>query len=184
VKAGDTELVRLDRLNPINVGFSVPEQSLKSLRATGKARRFPVDVETRETPPTRLTGLVDFLDNTVDTNTGTIRMKARFSNEARKLWPGQYVDVVLKLAEQPRAIVIPLLALQSGQQGDYVYVAQAGLAKMRPVVVDRIVGNQVVIRTGLTAGEQVVTDGQFQLSEGSRLQVKSGRPEIKPVARQ
>lgn len=184
VKAGDTELVRLDRMNPINVGFSVPEQSLKSLRASGKARRFPVGVETRETPPTRLTGQVDFLDNTVDTNTGTIRMKAGFSNEARKLWPGQYVDVVLKLAQQANAVVIPLLALQSGQQGDYVFVARAGLAKIRPVVVDRIVGNQVVIRSGLSAGEQVVTDGQFQLSDGSRLQVKTGTSEVKPVANQ
>ncbi len=181
VKLGDTELVQLDRLNPINVGFSVPEQELKSVRTLAKARRFPVAVETRETPPTQLTGLVDFLDNTVDTNTGTIRMKARFANETRKLWPGQFVDVVLKLAEQANAVVIPLPALQSGQQGDYVFVAQGGLAKMRPVVVDRIVGNQVVIRSGLAAGQQVVTDGQFQLSDGSKLQVKSGLSEIKPA---
>lgn len=174
VKVGDTELVRLDRMTPINVGFSIPEQSLKTLRTqASQTRRFPALVTTRETPPTQLTGLVDFLDNAVDTNTGTIRMKARFKNEARKLWPGQFVDVLLRLAEQPHAVVIPLPALQSGQQGDYVFVAQSGLAKMRPIVVDRIVGQQVVIKSGLKPGEQVVTDGQFQLSDGSKLQIKS-----------
>ncbi|WP_373531275.1 efflux RND transporter periplasmic adaptor subunit [Vampirovibrio sp.] len=174
VKIGDTPLIRLDRLNPIDVGFSIPEQSLKSVRTAGRTRQFPALVETRETPPSQLSGVVDFLDSTVDTNTGTIRMKARFENAERKLWPGQFVDVVLNLAQQPNAVVIPTQALQSGQQGDYVYVAVNGKAEMRPVVMDRTVKNLTVIRSGLAAGEQVVTDGQFQLSNGSLLKVKSG----------
>lgn len=172
VSAGTTELVQLDRLDPIYVGFSVPEQSLKEIRAKSKSRQFPVSVETREDPPTKLSGMVNFLDNTVDTNTGTIRMKATFSNAKRLLWPGQFVDVVLHLAQQPNAIVIPSQALQSGQNGDYVFVSSQGKAEMRPVSVDRIIDNSVVIRSGLKVGEQVVTDGQFQLSNGSLLKIK------------
>jgi multidrug efflux system membrane fusion protein len=181
VKAGDTPLVRLDQLNPIDVGFSIPEQSLKSLRTAGNTRQFPVTVETRENPPSQISGLVNFLDSTVDTSTGTIRMKARFQNADRRLWPGQFVDVVLNLAQQPNAVVIPVQALQSGQQGDYVYVAVKGTAAMRPVVLDRTIKNWAVIRSGLDPGEQVVTDGQFQLSNGSILHVKSARVESAPV---
>lgn len=172
VSVGTTELIQIDRLNPIYVGFSVPEQSLKEIRTQARTRQFPVTVETREDPPTRLSGAVNFLDNTVDTNTGTIRMKATFSNENRLLWPGQFVDVVLNLAQQPNAVVIPLQALQSGQSGDYVFVAVGEKAQMRAVLVDRIVDDRVVVRTGLKAGEVVVTDGQFQLSNGSRLKIK------------
>lgn len=172
VRPGETELVRLDKLNPIYVGFSVPEQELKEIRTRANARKFPVTVETREDPPTHLAGVVNFLDNTVDTNTGTIRMKATFNNSRRLLWPGQFVDVVLNLAQQPNAVVIPSTALQSGQNGDYVFVAVNGKAEMRPVVVDRIVDEFTVIRSGVTPGEPVVTDGQFQLSNGSLLQVK------------
>lgn len=172
VSVGTTELVQVDRLNPIYVGFSVPEQSLKEIRTHGKSRQFPVSVETREDPPTKLSGTVNFLDNTVDTNTGTIRMKATFANENRLLWPGQFVDVILNLAQQPNAVVIPSQALQSGQNGDYVFVANQGKAEMRPIVVDRIIDNLIVVRSGLKAGEQVVTDGQFQLSNGSLLKTK------------
>jgi multidrug efflux system membrane fusion protein len=181
VKPGDTPLVRLDRLNPIDVGFSIPEQSLKSLRTAGNTRQLPVTVETRENPPSQISGFINFLDSTVDTSTGTIRMKARFQNADRKLWPGQFVDVVLNLAQQSNAVVIPIQALQSGQQGDYVYVALNGKAEMRPVVMDRAVKNLAVIRSGLKPGEQVVTDGQFQLSNGSILHVKSEKVESVPV---
>lgn len=172
VQTGVTPLVVLDRINPIYVGFSVPEQSLKSVKTNANTRKFPVVVKTKEEPPTSLTGVVNFLDNTVDTNTGTIRMKALFQNENR-LWPGQFVDVVLNLAEQPNAIVVSSQAIQSGQSGDYVFVAAAdNRAEMRPVVVDRVVGDSTVIRSGLRPGEQVVVDGQFQLSPGSLLKVK------------
>ncbi len=171
VRVGETELVRLDRLNPIYVGFSVPEQELKAVKTRSNTRQFPVTVETRESPPTVLSGTVNFLENMVDTNTGTIRMKAIFQNQ-NKLWPGQFVDVVLNLAEEPNAIVVPSQAVQSGQNGDYVFVANANQAEMRPVVVDRVVGNWTVVRSGLKLGEKVVTDGQFQLSQGSLLKIK------------
>ena len=174
VQTNTTAMVVLDQLNPIYVGFSIPEQNLASVWAHGKARRFPVAVMTRETPPARLTGTLNFMENTVDTNTGTLRLKATFENRHR-LWPGQFVDVFLELAQEPNAIVIPSQAVQSGQRGDYVFVAQDGKAKLQAVIVDRVVNDMAVIRNGLKVGDKVVTDGQFQLTPGSPIR-EAGRP--------
>lgn len=172
VKTNDTVMVSVDQINPIYVGFSIPEQSLKSVKLRAGEKSLPVSIKTREVPPTLMTGRVNFLENTVDTTTGTIRMKALFQNQNR-LWPGQFVDVMLNLANEPNAVVIPSQAIQSGQQGDYVYVAQGSQAQMRSIVVDRIVGNLAVVRRGLQPGERIVTDGQFQLTPGSPIKVKS-----------
>lgn len=172
VKTNDTLLVTIDQINPIHVGFSLPEQSMKSVKLQAGEKNLPVSIITRETPPTQMTGRVNFMENTVDVSTGTIRLKALFQNP-NKLWPGQFVDVKLKLATESNVVVIPSQAIQSGQNGDYVFVAQNGKADMRPVTIDRIIDNLAVVRTGLKTGEQVVIDGQFQLSQGSPLKVKS-----------
>ncbi len=168
VQTNTTAMVVLDQINPIYVGFSIPEQNLGDVWAHGKAKRYPVSVITRETPPSTLTGTLNFMENTVDTNTGTLRLKAVFQNQQR-LWPGQFVDVFLQLAEEPNALVIPSEAIQSGQKGDYVFVAEQGKAKLQAVVVDRIVNDMAVIRNGLKVGDRVVTDGQFQLTPGAPL---------------
>jgi multidrug efflux system membrane fusion protein len=166
VQTNSTPMVVLDQLNPIYVGFSIPEQSTDAVRAAHSAKPFTVSVITRENPPHTLTGKLRFMENTVDTSTGTLRLKATFQNEHR-LWPGQFVDVNLQLAEEPNALIIPSQAVQSGQKGDYVFVSQNGKAQMRAVIVDRVVQDMAVIRSGLKLGEQVVTDGQFQLVPGS-----------------
>ncbi len=171
VKTSDTLLVSIDQINPIYVGFSLPEQSLKSVKLQTGEKNLPVSIITRENPPTQMTGRVNFMENTVDTATGTIRLKALFQNSNR-LWPGQFVDIKLNLATEPNAVVVPSQAIQSGQNGDYVFVAQNGKADMRPVIIDRIVDNLAVVRSGVKPGEQVVVDGQFQLSQGSPLKVK------------
>lgn len=163
VQSNSTELVVLSQVNPINVAFSIPEQSMDDVRVAANAKPYTVAVKTRENPPTVLHGRLNFMENTVDTSTGTIRLKAVFDNQNR-LWPGQFVDVSLYLAEQRNELVIPSQAVQSGQKGDYVFVAQDGVAKLRPIVINRVVNNMAVISSGLRAGEQVVTDGQFQLS--------------------
>jgi membrane fusion protein, multidrug efflux system len=174
VQSNSTELVVLSKVNPINVAFSIPEQSMDDVRVAADARPHTVSVKTRENPPTTLYGKLNFMENTVDTSTGTIRLKAVFDNQNR-LWPGQFVDVSLYLAEQPNALVIPSQAVQSGQKGDYVFVAQDGQAQLRPVTVNRIVNDMAVISAGLRAGEPVVTDGQFQLSPGSPIRL-AGKP--------
>lgn len=172
VKTNDTIMVSVDQINPIYVGFSIPEQSLNQVKVRAGEKNLPVTIKTRETPPMNLTGQVNFLENTVDTTTGTIRLKAVFQNQNR-LWPGQFVDVMLTLANEPNAVVIPSQAIQSGQQGDYVYIAQSGKAHMRSIVVDRIVDNLAVVRTGVSPGERIVVDGQFQLTADSPIKVKS-----------
>jgi multidrug efflux system membrane fusion protein len=174
VKTNDTELVVLAKLNPINVTFSIPEQSMGEVRSAASTHPYTVSVKTRENPPTTLFGRLNFMENTVDTATGTIRLKASFDNQNR-LWPGQFVDVSLYLAEQPNALVIPSQAIQSGQKGDYVFVAKQNQAELRPIVVDRIVDDMAVVKAGLQAGEPVVTDGQFQLAPNAPIRV-AGKP--------
>lgn len=162
VKNNETLLVALDQINPINVGFSIPEQSLPELRAAMKSQAKTVTVRTQEKSPQTLSGQLIFVENTVDTTTGTIRAKARFNNQ-NQLWPGQYVDVTLQLAQEPHARVIPSQAVQSGQKGDYVFVVRQNRALLQPVVVSRMVNDLAVIQSGLKPNDAVVTDGQSQL---------------------
>jgi multidrug efflux system membrane fusion protein len=174
VKYNETPLVVINQVNPIYVGFSIPEQTMDSIKtATSTSTKpFSVTVKTRENPPISLNGRLNFMENTVDTTTGTIRLKAFFDNQ-NHLWPGQFVDVVLYLAEQPNALVIPSEAIQSGQNGDYVFVAEAGKAILRQVTVSRIINDSAVIQSGVKLGENVVTDGQFQLSPGALIHLKN-----------
>jgi membrane fusion protein, multidrug efflux system len=170
VKINDTALIAIEQINPIQVGFSVPEQNMNSVKVRAGEKSLPVSITTREEPPTLMNGRVNFMESVVDTTTGTIRMKALFQNQ-NKLWPGQFVDVILNLADEPNAVVIPSQAIQSGQNGDYVFVAKNQIAQIRPIVVDRLVSKLAVIRSGLVKGEQVVIDGQFQLSPGSPIKI-------------
>jgi multidrug efflux system membrane fusion protein len=174
VQTNNTPMVVLSQLNPINVGFSIPEQSMEAVRAANHAKPFTVSVITRETPPTQLLGKLKFMENTVDVTTGTLRLKATFQND-NHLWPGQFVDVNLELAQEPNALVIPSQAIQSGQKGDYVYVNQNGKATMRAIIVDRVVNDLAVIRSGLRLGDSVVTDGQFQLTPGAPIRAAGPR---------
>jgi multidrug efflux system membrane fusion protein len=115
-------------------------------------------------------GVLTFIDNAVDMTTGTIRLKAEFPNNDRGLWPGQFVEVELVLSEQKDALVVPTTAIQVGQQGSYVFVVAAdGTAQMRPVVVDRTLGDDTVLASGLDGGETVITDGQIRVVPGAKV---------------
>ena len=121
-------------------------------------------------PPER--GVLTFVDNAVDNVTGTIRLKATFENTDRRLRPGQFVDVVLTLATEPDLIVVPSQAVQTGQQGQYVFVVKPDqTVESRPVAVTRTAGDKTIIESGLQAGETVVTDGQLRLRPGSNVKV-------------
>jgi multidrug efflux system membrane fusion protein len=118
-------------------------------------------------------GRLSFIDNTVDSATGTIKLKGEFANTDRRLWPGQYVNVTLILHTQPNAIVVPSQAVQNGQQGQFVFVIKPDMTvEMRPVAVNRSSGGQSIIDAGLKPGERVVTDGQLRLVPGSRVEIK------------
>jgi membrane fusion protein, multidrug efflux system len=124
--------------------------------------------------PQAARGAVTFIDNAVDVTTGTIRLKATFANHERRLWPGQFVNVSLTLAVQPDTLVIPSQALQTGQQGTYVFVVKPdATVETRRVVSARTQGNETILASGLQAGEQVVTDGQTRLTGGARVEVRA-----------
>ncbi len=173
VKANETNLVVLNQINPIYVTFSVPEQNLALVNRYSALGPLKVEAHIPEDPRPPSQGTLTFIDNTVDTSTGTIALKATFQNPATRLWPGQFVNVVLMLTTQPNALVVPSQAVQTGQTGQYVFVIGADLtAESRPVLTGSTVGGETVIAEGLQPGEQVVTDGQLRLVPGTKVEVK------------
>lgn len=117
-----------------------------------------------------------FIDNSVDSTTGTIKLKGTFQNKDKQLWPGQFVRVTLRLTTRPNAVVIPNQAVQNGQDGQFVYVVKNDMrVEMRPVVTSTRVDQELVVDRGLQPGETVVTEGQLRLAPNSRVQVRPGR---------
>ena len=177
-KENDTPyLVVINQISPIYATFSVPQEYLPEVRkykAMG-ALRVLAAPKGDSGPP--VDGTLSFIDNTVDTNTGTIKMKAVFENADRRLWPGQFVNVALTLASIPNAVVIPTQAIQTGQASQYVFVVRADQAvESRPVVAGETMNGETVIEKGVRPGEAVVTDGQLNLVPGSKVEIKSGKP--------
>ncbi|HMA17729.1 MAG TPA: efflux RND transporter periplasmic adaptor subunit [Thermoanaerobaculia bacterium] len=170
----DKPLVVLNQIQPVYVSFSVPESSLAQIRerlAPGEALKvaaFPSG-----DPSRTQWGQLSFVDNTVDTGTGTILLKGTFPNPNEELWPGEYVDVVVTLSTDASAIVVPSQAVQTGQAGQYVWVVKADLTvESRPVTVARTQGPIAVVAKGLQAGERVVTDGQMRLAPGAKVEIR------------
>jgi multidrug efflux system membrane fusion protein len=119
-------------------------------------------------------GVVTFVDNAVDISTGTIRLKGTFANREKRLWPGQFVNLVLTLTTEPNAIVVPSQAIQTGQEGQYVFVVKQDLTvESRPVVAGRTVNGETVVQKGLRADEKVVTDGQLRLYPGAKVEINT-----------
>ncbi len=175
VKADDTSpLVTINQMRPIYVSFSVPAQLLPQLtRHNGDRITVAASVPQAPGPPEE--GLLSFVDNAVDTATSTILLKATFANEGERLWPGQFVDIVVTLGQEPNRIVAPAAAVQTSQQGQYVFVIKPDkTVELRPVKVERMDEVEAVIAQGLKAGESVVTDGQLRLVPGARVEIKQG----------
>ena len=175
VRAGgtnDSTLLVINQVQPIYSSFTVPQQQLPAIKRYMAQGALTVEaVPTGETRP--VTGTVTFIDNAVDPTTGTIRLKAQFANEERRLWPGQFVNVAMTLAVEADTIVAPAAAVQTGQQGAYVFVVKPdSTVETRPVIVARNQGNDAIISKGLKAGEKVVTDGQPRLVPGAAVEVR------------
>ena len=173
VRANDlTPLVTINEVAPISVAFSIPEARLTELRRY-MSRGSLIVAATPQGSDVSSNGRITFIDNSVDQNTGTIRVKGTFPNQDGRLWPGQFVNVVVTLTTDRAAIVVPSVAVQAGQQGSYVFaVKQDQTVEMRPVTVSRIRGTESVIESGVTPGETVVTDGHLRLVPGGRISVK------------
>ncbi len=192
VKDNDTTLVTILQTTPIYVSFSVPEQLLPEVRRYNGER--PLVVEAVAADNSTVQGRLDFIDNTVDTTTGTIKLKASFDNQARKLWPGQFVTVRARLDVEHGRVVVAARTVQSGPQGKYVWVVNGDdTVAMRPVQVLRNYSSgessdQAVIGSGLKPGEKVISEGQMLLMPGAKVRVlkakspsEAAAPGVEPV---
>ncbi len=174
IKAEDVNLVVINQIIPIDVTFSVPEQFLSEIKKFMTSGKLQVEALVPMNEERAERGVITFIDNAVDTHTGTIRLKGTFANREKKLWPGQFVNVVLTLTTEPNAIVVPSQAIQTGQEGQYVFVVKQDLTvESRPVVAGRSLSGETVIQKGLRRDERVVTDGQLRLYPGARVEIKS-----------
>ena len=173
VRANATQaLVVINRIRPILVRFAVPAANLPLIQEH-QGKDIVVRAEaTGGGDPSE--GSLSFIDNAVDTSTGTILLKGRFPNDDGSLWPGSFVNVRLQLYVEPNALVVPAAAIVSGQQGSFVFVIQAdSSAATRPVAVNRTIGDLAVISGEVQEGDRVVVDGQLRLRQGSKVQIKA-----------
>ncbi len=169
----DNAMVVINQIQPIYVAFSVPEQYLPEIKKYMSGGKIKVHAFITKGEDNPEEGTLTFVDNSVDPATGTIKLKATFANKARRLWPGQFVDTVATLTTRPNAIVAPSSAIQTGQNGQYVFIIKDDLTvESRPIEVGRSLNSETVIDKGLQAGEKVVTDGQLRLVPGAKIQIK------------
>jgi membrane fusion protein, multidrug efflux system len=173
IKANDIPLATINQIQPIYVGFSLPQVDLPALKAAMEHGPVEVSVRVQGDEGAPIEGLVEFFDSAVDSATGTIAVRAKFANEELRLWPGQYVNVAVALGMEADALTVPQTAVQVGQNGTYVFVIKSDrTAEFRPVKATRTVDGRSVITSGLSEGEEVAVDGQLRLGDGTRVEVK------------
>ena len=174
VKIADQPIVVIKRISPIPVEFNVPQEYLPDIKKYMAVKPLRVEASVPNSAGQPEVGKLVFVDNAIDTTTGTIRLRALFDNSSNTLWPGLYVNTLMTLSEESNATVVPAQAIAVGQQGTFVYVLEAdGTVATRAVGSSRSVEGQAVIDKGLKPGETVVTDGQARLIPGARVQIKN-----------
>jgi membrane fusion protein, multidrug efflux system len=174
VRENDTTLVTLLQLTPIDVAFGIPEQALSEVRRLNASG--PLTVEATIGNGFVLQGKLAFIDNTIDANTGTIRLKAVFPNLNGALWPGQFVDIRLRLRVEKERVIVPQSSIQNGLDGKYIWIVRSDIATTQPVTVQRMYKpetgpEQAVIGAGIQPGDLVVSEGQLRLVSGSKVRV-------------
>ncbi len=176
VKANTDPLVVINTLHPVLVRFPVLQRDFPALQRRMAKGNVPVRVTTPDSGKVAEAGQLAFLDNAVDSLTGTVAAKARYENQANALWPGEYVRVSVELDVQSNATAVPTRAVLASQDGNYVFVVgNDRVAKVRPITPGRIVGAFTTIDKGLDAGEQVVVDGQSRLTPNAKVDLKAGK---------
>ena len=174
VKANTDPLVVINTLHPVLVRFPVVQRDFPALQRRNAKGNVPVRVTTADSGRVAEAGTLAFLDNAVDSLTGTVVAKARFENQTNALWPGEYVRVSVQLDVQPNATAVPTRAVLAGQEGNYVFVVgNDRIAKVRPITPGRVVGSYTTIDKGLDFGEQVVVDGQSRLTPNAHVDLKA-----------
>ena len=173
IKANDDnkDMVIIEQIQPVYVSFSVPEANLPPIMDRMKIRSLVVTTRP-DGAASPETGILSFVDNSVDAKTGTIHLKATFDNKERRLWPGQFVNVALRLGMFQNSVTVPSQAVQIGENGRYVFVISSEkIAELRPVESGMSYGGETIIEKGLAAGDQVVTDGHLGLTPGSPVEI-------------
>jgi multidrug efflux system membrane fusion protein len=170
VKPSTEPLVVINTLHPVLVRFPVNQRDFPAVQRRNAKSPPPVRVTTADSGKVAESGLLAFLDNAVDSLTGTVTAKARFQNQGNVLWPGEFVRVSVELEVQPEAVAIPTRAVMTGQQGNYVFVVgNDKTAKVRQITVGRVVGDMTTVAKGLESGEHVVSDGQSRLTPNAKV---------------
>jgi multidrug efflux system membrane fusion protein len=168
-----TPLVVINQLTPIYATFTIPEASLDELRRYSENGKLQVQATPAQTQGAPATGVLDFLDNVIDPQSGTIRLKARFANTDRRLWPGQFVNVSVRLSS-PMQTVVPAAAVRTSQNGSYVFVVKPDqTADQRTVESPRTWQNLAVVSKGVNPGERVIVEGQLRVKPGTKVQIVS-----------
>lgn len=174
VRVGDntatSTLATINQIDPIYVSFAIPQVILPDLRAAMASG--PVKVTAIVDDQKKRSGVMAFIENNVDPNTGTVTAKARIDNANELLWPGQFVKVEITLGIEADAMSVPAAAVQLGPQGPFLYVVKDGVAELRNVVVKRTQNGESVIGKGIEGGESVVIDGQLRLANGANVSIK------------
>jgi multidrug efflux system membrane fusion protein len=179
VKLNDVTLVTINQVKPIEVFFNVAQSDMNTVRQCMAKEALKIQAALPDEPGLPEAGDLFFVDNTVDINSGTIRLGARFPNDNERLWPGQYVLVNLRLGTLDNAIVVPSKAISAGREGKYVFVINPdNTAQTRAVTAGVQVGNVTVVEKGLQPGEMVVTDGQVKLTDGAKVEVQPDKAPI------
>ncbi len=175
VTANQTQVITIQQLEPTFTTFSVPAVHLPTIKQHMSKDKLTVIARPQDNDSTPATGQLTFVDNAVDPSTDTIKLKATFTNKDHRLWPGQFVRVNLRLTTLSNAIVVPSEAVQTGQEGQYVFVVKPdATVEQRTVTPGERVEQDIVIAKGLTPGETVVTEGQLRLEPGSKVQMREG----------
>jgi len=171
-----TPLVVINQIHPILVRFAVPQRELAVIQKYSANVPLKATARPGQGSGLPVTGTLSFVDNGVDTTTGTVLLKARFNNEQNQLWPGQFVAIELEVYRQGDAVLVPTAAVQPGQDGLFVFVIdKEDRAQLQPVTAGRTVGDLTVIDRGLSGGERVVVDGQSRLTVGAKVEIKGAR---------
>ena len=184
VKANDTQsMLVITEVAPVYVAFAVPERYLGEVKRLMAAGKVAVEVWTPENKADRIKGELFFMNNAVDTSTGTISLMASFANTDQKLTPGQFVQASALLGTLDNVVTVPARAVQIGQRGTFVFVVKDDMsAEMRPVKVGETVDEKAVITSGVAAGETIVTEGQLRIMPGGKVAPKeAGAPSAAPA---
>ena len=176
-KSNDLPIVTINQVSPIYATFSIPEKLLAEVKRAMAGNELKIEAVIPNEPGSTEIGTISFLDSAVNSATGTIKLKGVFANKSRKLWPGQFTDVVMTLGNRKNAVVVPTNAIQTSQQGQFIYVVKPdNTVEMRQVTSAAEAGGETVIEKGLAAGETVVVDGQLRLTPGATIVAEDRQP--------